>query len=209
MAGKPTRAQAKAIAARRDAALQLHLAGVDYLTIARKLAADPKLNSDGKAYPVGYGIEAYKGRRAAPDEEHLAELVRADLKRVFQQRKASIDRHLEELRDLHHERLERLFTEVYRRALAHKDDMVALAALDRALKIMERQARLHGLDAPARTEITGVDGGPVELTAVQQARDRAVAQVIELRASREENEQTLARALGPAPGDTDDDAADG
>ncbi|MCJ0872709.1 hypothetical protein [Streptomyces sp. AP-93] len=32
-------------------------AGVDWLTICRKLAADPAINSYGIAYPQGYGIE--------------------------------------------------------------------------------------------------------------------------------------------------------
>ena len=36
-----------------------------------------------------------------------------------------------------------------------------LAATDRVIRLMERKARLHGLDAPQRKELTGKDGGPV------------------------------------------------
>lgn len=34
-------------------------------------------------------------------------------------------------------------------------------AIDRVLKIMERRARMLGLDAPERRELTGKDGGPI------------------------------------------------
>lgn len=36
-----------------------------------------------------------------------------------------------------------------------------LPAVDRVLKIMERRARLLGLDAPERKRLEGVDGGPL------------------------------------------------
>ncbi|MER5639406.1 HNH endonuclease signature motif containing protein [Kitasatospora sp. NPDC002227] len=51
---RPTRAQRAAIAQRRPDAIELQLAGVDWLTIGRKLAADPRINSDRIAYPQGY-----------------------------------------------------------------------------------------------------------------------------------------------------------
>lgn len=38
-------------------------------------------------------------------------------------------------------------------------------AVDRILRIMERRAKLLGLDAPTKTELTGKDGGPVATTA--------------------------------------------
>jgi len=37
-----------------------------------------------------------------------------------------------------------------------------LGAIDRMLKIEERRARLYGLDAPARTELSGPGGGPLQ-----------------------------------------------
>lgn len=60
MAADPPGAQRAAITQRRAEAIDLKLAGIDWLTIGRKLAADPSLNSDGVAYPQGYGIEAYR-----------------------------------------------------------------------------------------------------------------------------------------------------
>jgi Sigma-70, region 4. len=45
-----------------------------------------------------------------------------------------------------------------------------LNAIDRALKIMERRAKLLGLDKPARQEIMGADGGALEIV-VRHASD--------------------------------------
>ncbi|HET6355413.1 hypothetical protein [Streptomyces sp.] len=42
---------------------------MDWLTIARKLAADPTANSDGIAYPQGYGIERYRKNQDPPTNE--------------------------------------------------------------------------------------------------------------------------------------------
>ncbi|MCE0446011.1 hypothetical protein LT493_17230 [Streptomyces tricolor] len=64
--GRPDKAARAAIARRRSDAIDLRLAGVDWLTIARKLAADPTANSDGIAYPQGYGIERYRKNQDRP-----------------------------------------------------------------------------------------------------------------------------------------------
>ncbi|MFD9540912.1 hypothetical protein [Streptomyces sp. NPDC060022] len=47
--GHPDRPARAVIAHRRSDAIDLHLVGVDWLTIARKLAADPTANSAGGA----------------------------------------------------------------------------------------------------------------------------------------------------------------
>ncbi|WP_371675199.1 hypothetical protein [Streptomyces sp. NBC_01276] len=51
--GRPNRAARAAITQRRTDAIDLKPAGIDWLTIGRKLAADPAINSDGIAYPQG------------------------------------------------------------------------------------------------------------------------------------------------------------
>ncbi|MEW2187777.1 hypothetical protein AB0900_31300 [Streptomyces cellulosae] len=50
------------------------------------------------------------------------------------------------------------------------DDAIVLAAVDRLVKIedarrrnAERRAKLNGLDAPLQTEITGANGGPIQM----------------------------------------------
>jgi hypothetical protein len=194
MAGHPTRDEARAIAKRRDDALQLRLAGVDYLTIGRKLAADPSVNSDGVAYPQGYGVDRWEAGEEPPDDDRLAKLVRDDLNRAYAQRRANLDRNLEELRDLQDLRLERLFTAAYQAALGGD-----AGAIDKAVRIMERQARLHGLDAPTRQEITGADGGPIELTPAQQARAEAVRHLELIRGSGRANRAALTAAVEGDP----------
>lgn len=57
------------------------------------------------------------------------------------------------------ERLERLFFGVYRAAIRNGD----YQAVDRAVRIIERSSRLLGLDRPARTELSGPDGGAVQV----------------------------------------------
>lgn len=49
-----------------------------------------------------------------------------------------------------------------------RDTGPVLAAIDRLLKIEERRAKLLGLDAPKKTELTGADGGPVEFSEIRR-----------------------------------------
>ena len=44
-----------------------------------------------------------------------------------------------------------------------------LGTLDRMLKIMERRARLLGLDTPSVTRLEGTDGGPIQVTITRKA----------------------------------------
>lgn len=54
-----------------------------------------------------------------------------------------------------------------------------LAAMDRVLKVMERRAKLLGLDAPTRSEVTGANGGPL---AIEDVRARLIARIAALAA---------------------------
>lgn len=53
-------------------------------------------------------------------------------------------------------------TQILEAAKADGDAELVLKALDRQLRISERRARLHGLDAPTRTELSG-DGGGIQV----------------------------------------------
>ncbi|MFJ8430480.1 hypothetical protein ACIQ9P_04150 [Kitasatospora sp. NPDC094019] len=157
---RPTRAQrAAAIAARRADAVELRLAGADPLTVGRKLAADPIINTDRIAYPFGYGHELFAKGRPAPPDDTLARSVLRDTAHALEHRIAAARESIEELRALEDARLDRMFLVAYRKAVRDGD----LPAIDRALRIMERRARLLGLDRPIRAEITGGDGGPIEV----------------------------------------------
>lgn len=65
----------------------------------------------------------------------------------------------DEVRELELGRLDKMQSRLWNRVLAgdHNADYLIL-------KIMDRRARMLGLDAPQRTEITGADGGPIEVS---------------------------------------------
>ncbi|MGR3872666.1 hypothetical protein ACUXZZ_29425 [Streptomyces graminifolii] len=157
--GRPDKAARAAIARRRSDAIDLRLAGVDWLTIARKLAADPTINSDGIAYPQGYGVERYRKNQDSPTNEALIHAACRDVRTALADRRAELNDDVDELRALEADRLDRLFFVAYKKAVRDQD----LAAIDRTLRIMERRARLLGLDMPVRTELSGPDGGPLEV----------------------------------------------
>ncbi|MFE9770674.1 hypothetical protein ACFYOV_03110 [Streptomyces sp. NPDC005931] len=160
--GRPDKAARAAIARRRSDAIDLRLAGVDWLTIARKLAADPATNSDGIAYPQGYGIERYRKNQDPPSDEALIHAACRDVRTALADRRAELNDDVDELRALEADRLDRLFFVAYKKAVRDQD----LAAIDRTLRIMERRARLLGLDMPVRTELSGPDGGAVQIESV-------------------------------------------
>ncbi|MFB9580936.1 MULTISPECIES: hypothetical protein [Streptomyces] len=128
MGGRPTRTQRAAITQRRSDAVDLKFAGIDLLTIGRKLAAHPSINSDGVAYPQGYGIEGYRKGLEPPSDGRLTELACKDPSKALA------------------ERLERLFFGVYRAAIRTGD----LQAVDRAVRIIERSSHLLEPGGPHR-----------------------------------------------------------
>lgn len=75
--------------------------------------------------------------------------------------------------------------------ISHELDM---RAVDTVLRLMDRRAKLNGLDMPAKTELTGADGGPLQMSKATTAELEALI------------------GLNPAPaaveGDQQDDGAD-
>jgi len=71
----------------------------------------------------------------------------------------------EATRTIELERLDRLQAGLWARAT--KGDPKAVGAV---LRVMDRRAKLLGLDAPQKTEITGPDGGPVQVTPADARR---------------------------------------
>lgn len=204
MVGHPTRPQAAQIAIRRDEAIKMRLAGVDYLTIGRALAADPQINSRGQAFPAGYGIDGYLKGEPPPNDKTLANLAKQDLFRVLRTRRGKVEEGAEALRALQDERLNRLLSAVWSGAL--KGDEKAVA---NALKIMERQAKLRGLDSPVRTELTGADGGAVQISGVSdEERSAAVLSILAFRDDRDEAKGAL-EAARDAGGEVDEDVISG
>ncbi|MFC5147134.1 hypothetical protein [Streptomyces aureoversilis] len=159
--GRPNRAVRAAITQRRIDAVDLRATGVGWLVIGRKLAADPSVNSDGRAYPQGYGIDRYRRGLAPPSDKRLIEQACKDVSEALKERAAELSRSTDQLRQLTMERLERLFYPMYQLAVRSGDYW----ATDRAVRIIERECRLLGLDRLARTDLSGPDSAPVRLEA--------------------------------------------
>ncbi|MFB7082561.1 hypothetical protein [Streptomyces sp. NPDC056308] len=172
---RPTKAQRAAIAKRRADAIDLRLAGVDWLTIARKLAADPAINTTGAAYPQGYGIDRYAKGQEPPAEDALIRAVCKDVREALKERTTELDEQVDELRTVEAERLDRLFFVAYKQAIRDGE----LPAIDRALRVMERRAKLLGLDRPEKKEITGSAGGPLKVETADLAELEALIAVTE------------------------------
>lgn len=79
-----------------------------------------------------------------------------DVKRELDKLREVVGEHAEDVRQLELLRLDAMLDGLWERARAGK-----ATAVDRVLKIMERRARLLGLDAPTRQEVTGKDGEPL------------------------------------------------
>ena len=81
-----------------------------------------------------------------------------------------------DLRALEVARLDDLLLALYSLATSNDPELpltrLQLEAQDRVLRIMERRAKLLGLDAPSKQEITGADGGPISVEAWQADRAR-------------------------------------
>ena len=79
----------------------------------------------------------------------------------------------EELRTLEMARLDRLLVGVWGAAVQGNQ-----GAIDRVLRILERRAKLLGLDAPQRRELSGPGGGPIEVG--NMTDDERIARIVEL-----------------------------
>ncbi|MFH8772060.1 hypothetical protein [Streptomyces sp. NPDC017958] len=160
--GRPDKAARAAITRRRADAIDLHLAGVDWLTVGRKLAADPAINSDRIAYPQGYGIDRYNKGLEPPTDAQLIHAACKDVRLALKERTTDLEGKVEEMRAVDNLRLDRLFFVAYRQAV--KDGN--LNAIDRAVRILERRARLNRLDKEAPSKALTPETANGELTSV-------------------------------------------
>lgn len=136
------------VAQRRKDAVDLRVAGVDLLTIARQLAADPTVNAKGVSYPQGYGASRYAKGQPAPSLSSLKSMVVNDIVRSLAERQSELTKSVDRLVEVHHERLERLWYAAFK-AVTSGD----VGAIDKAVRILERQSKLHGLDAPSQSQV--------------------------------------------------------
>lgn len=169
---RPNNAERVAIAERRNTALAMRQAGIDCVTIGRKLAADPKANLDGKGYPYGYGRDLLKAGKPAPDDATFSQLAATDIARALAEHRDQSTETREAAREMEAQRLDKMLAAVWRGALAGDP-----ASVDRVLRIQERRARLLGLDVATEMRLTGPNGGPIEITV--EALDAKIAALIE------------------------------
>jgi len=76
------------------------------------------------------------------------------------------------LRAIENERLDRMHEAIWERVVAGEDD-----AIEIAVKISARRARMNGLDAPAVHELSGPGGGPLEVAEADATRQKLVDRI--------------------------------
>lgn len=99
----------------------------------------------------GVGFQAIADQLGYADASGAYRAVMAGLKKTLQEP-------ADEVRKMELERLDVAMLAIQAQVRAGH-----LAAIDKWLKIMERRARLLGLDAPAKAVVTGESGGPLEI----------------------------------------------
>ncbi|MFG2540664.1 hypothetical protein ACGFU4_36040 [Streptomyces sp. NPDC048511] len=147
---KLSRAAQAAISSRRAALIRYRREGVRY--------DDPRIVGDESPTCLGYT----SARSASKDLIRALEEARDD-----QVAEASVYRQQE------NERLDSLLEAVWDKAttpspIFDKDreivaEEIDLKAVDTVLKLMDRRARLNGLDMPVKSEVSGPDGGAIPL----------------------------------------------
>lgn len=140
----PSKAKAAETAERRADLIKLRIAGVSF--------DDPRVLALG-----------YSSRGAATK----------DMIRALEQRRDEEAAAASAYRQQENERLDELMAAVWERATTpspqfskdgiHTHDEIDLRAVDTLLRLMDRRAKLNGLDSPIRTEVSGPDGGAVPL----------------------------------------------
>lgn len=169
-----SRAHQHAVAKRRSALARLRRQGVRY--------------DDERIIALGYAS---------------ADAARRDMNRALTQAREEEAVEVGAYRQLENERLDELLQAAWPQAtkpqpvLDKEGEVVAMTidmrAVDTVLRLMDRRAKLNGLDMPAKTELTGADGGPLQMSKATTAELEALI------------------GLNPAPaavdGDQQDDSA--
>jgi len=99
---------------------------------------------------AGVGFQRIADQLGYKDASGAYRAVRAALKKTLQEP-------ADEVRKLELERLDVMLFGIWTQVRQGNQ-----GAIDRALKIAERRAKILGLDAPTKAELTGKDGGPIE-----------------------------------------------
>ncbi|WP_330328191.1 hypothetical protein [Streptomyces pseudovenezuelae] len=143
------------IAVRRTKLLELRRMGVSY--------DDPRIEALGYSNPAS---------------------ARKDLSRVLKEHRDDEKAEAAVYRQQENERLDALLEAAWPRAttptpVLDKDGEVIdhaldMRAVDTVLRLMDRRAKLNGLDMPVKTELTGANGGPLQMNQATTAELEAL-----------------------------------
>ena len=143
------------IAVRRTALLKLRRQGVRY--------------DDERILALGYTSAAN---------------ARSDLKRALEAHRDEEAAEISVYRQQENERLDALLEAAWPRAtkpspvLDKEGNVVGeeldMRAVDTVLRLMDRRAKLNGLDMPAKAEVTGANGGPLQMSQATTAELEAL-----------------------------------
>ena len=116
-------------------------------------------------------LQALELRKAGATYQAIADQLgysnaRGAHKAVASALKATLREPADEVRDLEVARLDAMLLPLWWRVQQGDE-----RAVDRALKIMERRARLLGLDAPSKSEQSGSDGEPLKIVVEHVGRE--------------------------------------
>ncbi|WP_032761088.1 hypothetical protein [Streptomyces alboviridis] len=132
------------VAVRRTALLKLRREGVRY--------------DDERILALGYNSAA---------------TARSDLKRALEAHRDEERAEVSVYRQQENERLDALLEAAWPaattpKAIRNKEgdvvgEEIDMRAVDTVLRLMDRRAKLNGLDMPVKTEVTGANGGPLQM----------------------------------------------
>ena len=116
-------------------------------------------------------LQALELRKAGATYQAIADQLgyanaRGAHKAVASALKLTLREPADEVRDLEVARLDAMLLPLWRRVQQGDE-----RAVDRALRIMERRARLLGLDAPSKSEQSGSDGEPLKIVVEHVGRE--------------------------------------
>ncbi len=128
-------------------------------TSARRLAANAKQQQALELRKAGATYETIAQSLGYSSPSGAYQAIESAMKRTLQEP-------ADDLRRLEIERLNAMLLSIWPSVRQGN-----YGAIDRALRIMERTAKLLGLDAPAKQEISGADGGAIPIAFVDYRKD--------------------------------------
>ncbi|MFF1298155.1 MULTISPECIES: hypothetical protein [unclassified Streptomyces] len=142
------------------------------------------------------------------------DVARRDLSRALEANRAAEAAEVSIYRQMENERLDALLEAAWPRAttptpVLNKDGEVIdhaldMRAVDTVLRLMDRRAKLNGLDMPVKAEVTGAGGGPLAFTSGSVSELRSLINAAGDPDPDDENEEDEG-AEGDADDDTDND----